>query len=74
LEKLGEVLSVGEKSMIESVSHGGTAFSTANESIGETVPFCFNFSNIFYNYYPVHADSSVMKTAATATTQTFGGR
>lgn len=39
LEKLGEVLSVGEKSMIESVSHGGTSFSTANESIGETIPF-----------------------------------
>lgn len=74
LEKLGEVLSVGEKSMIESVSHGGTSFSTANESIGEIIPFCFYFSNIFYNYFPVHADSSVMKTAATATTQTFGGR
>jgi hypothetical protein len=28
----------------------------------------------FYNYFSVHADSSVMKTAATATTQTFGGR
>mmetsp|Transcript_26075 Transcript_26075/g.48978 ORF Transcript_26075/g.48978 Transcript_26075/m.48978 type:complete len:183 (-) Transcript_26075:224-772(-) len=52
LEKMGEVLSVGEKDMMESVSRGGTAFSTANESI----------------------DSSVMKTAATATTNTFSGR
>ena len=35
LEKAGEVLSVGEKGMVDSVGQGGGAYSAATESIGE---------------------------------------
>lgn len=52
LEKAGEPLSSGEKSMIEAANKGGLTYSAATDDI----------------------DSSVMKTAATATTQAFGSR
>jgi hypothetical protein len=58
LEKLGEILSVGEKSMIESCNSGGNAYSAATENIGKPntqhVPCFVFFCCTFLIYNPYH--------------------